>query len=63
MKHYAEKKTRIAALNKEMDAIHFVNNLYWQRRETNTTTARAEYRRRLDRLYEIRSELARLQSE
>jgi hypothetical protein len=63
MKHYAERKARIADLNKEMDAIHFVNSLYWQRREANTTTARAEYQRRLDRLDEIRRELAQLQSE
>jgi hypothetical protein len=32
MKHYADKRARIAALNKEMDAIHFSNSLYWQRR-------------------------------
>jgi hypothetical protein len=63
MKHYADKRARIAALNKEIDAIHFANSLYWQRRETNSTTARAEYQRRLDRLDEIRRELGQLQSE
>jgi hypothetical protein len=58
----AKKKARIAALNEEMDGIHFVNSLYWQRGEAVTSRARAEYQRRLDRLEEIRAELAQLRS-
>jgi hypothetical protein len=54
---------RIAALRKEMDAIHFANNIYWQRLEGEPTQiARAEYQRRLDRLEEIRGELAKLKA-
>jgi len=44
-----------------MDSIHVVNSLYWQRGEA-TSEERAEYQRRLDRLDEIRGELAYLQS-
>jgi hypothetical protein len=55
-------KTKIAVLNEEMDGIHFVNSLYWGRGEAVSTEARAEYRRRQDRLDAIRTELARLQS-
>lgn len=58
----AKKKARIAALNEEMDGIHFLNSLYWRRGESQTTTERAEYRRRLDRLEEIRKEVAQLRS-
>jgi hypothetical protein len=58
----AQKKARIAALNEEMDGIYFLNSLYWRRGESQTTPERAEYRRRLDRLEEIRKELARLRS-
>jgi hypothetical protein len=58
----AEKKARIAALSEEMDGIHFVNSLYWQRGEAVTSQARANYQRRLDRLEEIRAELAQLRS-
>jgi hypothetical protein len=55
-------KTKIAVLNEEMDGIHFVNSLYWGRGEAVSTEARAEYRRRQDRLDAIRTELAQLQS-
>ena len=57
------KKARIAALNEEMDGIHFVNSLYWQRGKAVTSEARAEYQRRQDRLEEIRAELAQLRSD
>jgi RPA family protein len=57
----AKKKARIAALSEEMERIHFVNSLYWQRGEAVTSEARAEYQRRLDRLQEIRAELAQVQ--
>jgi len=59
----AKKKARIAALGEEMDGIHFVNSLYWQRGEAVTSEERSEYKRRLDRLDEIRREIAQLQSE
>ena len=58
----AKKKARIAALNEEMDGIHFVNSLYWQRGKAVTSEARAEYQGRQDRLEEIRAELAQLRS-
>jgi hypothetical protein len=50
---------RIAALQKEMDAIHHANSLYWKHSEP-TLAARAEYQFRQDRLEEIRAELAKL---
>jgi hypothetical protein len=56
------KTARIAALNAEIDAIHSANTLYWRVGEAATLEARAEYRSRLDRLEEIRSELAQLRS-
>jgi hypothetical protein len=56
------KKARIAVLTAEMDAIHSANTLYWKQGEAATHEARAEYRRRLDRLTEIRTELAQLRS-
>jgi hypothetical protein len=58
----AKKKARIAALSEEMDGMHFVNSLYWQRGEAVTSEERAEYQRRLDRLDEIRREIAQLRS-
>lgn len=57
----AEKKARIAALNQEMDGIRFVNTL-WERSETATSKARAEYQRRLQRLEEIQRELSQLRA-
>jgi hypothetical protein len=57
----AKKKARVAALNEEMDGIHFVNNLYWQLGKGVTSKERAEHQRRQDRLEEIRAELAQLQ--
>jgi hypothetical protein len=57
----ATKKARIAALSEEMDRIHFVNSLYWQRGEAVTSEERAEHQRRRDRLEQVRAELAQLQ--
>jgi len=54
-----QKKARIASLQEEMDGIHFVNSLY-RKGKAVTSEARAEYQRRLDRLEEIRRELAQL---
>jgi hypothetical protein len=56
------KEARIAALNAEIDAIHSANILYWRQGGAATHEARAEYRHRLDRLEEIRMELAKLRS-
>jgi hypothetical protein len=56
----AKKKARIATLNEEVDGIHFVNSLYWQRGKAATAEEKAEHQRRQDRLEEIRAELARL---
>ena len=58
----AKKKAQLAKLNKEIDGIHFLNSLYWARREAVTLEARSGYQRRKERLEEIRSELAQLQS-
>jgi hypothetical protein len=58
-----EKQKKIAAMNKEIDDIHFVNSLFWQRGEASTSEERAEYQRRLARLDELRREVAKLQSE
>ncbi len=55
-------RVNIAALNSEIDAIYYANSLYWGQGEAATHKARAEYRRRLDRLEEIRKELANLRS-
>jgi hypothetical protein len=56
------RTAKIAALNAEIDAIHSANALYWRQRQAVTPEARAEYRSRLDRLEEIRTELAKLRS-
>jgi hypothetical protein len=53
-------RVKIAALTAEMDAIHSTNSWYWGQGAAATLKARAEYRRRLDRLEEIRKELAQL---
>jgi hypothetical protein len=63
-----ERKTehedsRRAALQAEMDAIHHANRVYWGQDATaRTTTEIAEYQRRLERLEEIRKELAELEN-
>ena len=53
-------RKRIAALQREIDFIHYANELYW-RQASPSDAARADYFRRQDRLEEIRSELAKLQ--
>jgi len=58
----ASAKSRIVALNEEMDAIHHANNLYWKGGSVRTLAARAEYQFRNDRLEKIRDELVRLRS-
>jgi hypothetical protein len=58
----AKQKGRVAALKEEMDKIHFLNHSYWQLGGASTFEDRAEYQRRLDRLEEIREELAQPQS-
>jgi hypothetical protein len=55
-------RVKIAALNSEIDAIYYANSLYWGQGEVATHKARVEHRRRLDRLEEIRKELAQLRS-
>jgi hypothetical protein len=52
-------RARIAALSEELDDIHRWNAVYW-RRKNCAREARAEYHQRLERLDEIRSELAQL---
>jgi len=58
----AEKKIRIAALQKEMDGIYFADRLYWDQSKGITHDARIEHQRRQERLEEIRKELAKLRS-
>jgi len=58
----AAARTRIAALNEEMDAIYFADRRYWERGQAVSPEERAEYQRRQDRLEEIRKELAQLRS-
>ena len=53
---------RIAALNEEMDAIHYANSLYWKQGKSQTLAAKAEYQFRNERLEQIREELAQLRS-
>jgi hypothetical protein len=52
-------KMRIATLIEEIDSMHFINRLYWERKAPSRE-ARAEYQRRQDRLEEVRSELSEL---
>ena len=47
---------RIAPLHKEMDSIHYANNLDWQQMVQNDG-AKADFYRRRDRLEEVRAEL------
>jgi hypothetical protein len=59
MEPSAKTAAKIAALNKEMDAIYYANKLYWQNLNP-TLAARSEYNLRNERLEEIRDELAKL---
>jgi hypothetical protein len=54
-------KARVEALTSEMNAIHEANTHYWQSAASASLEARAEYKRRQDRLEEIRVELIKLQ--
>ena len=60
MKPLTQKQAHIAALREEMDAIHALNCVYWKQGDAVSTEASFEYRRRIDRLEEIRRELAQL---
>jgi len=55
----ATRKARTAVLPKEIELIHYANQLYW-RQASPDDAARGDYYRRQDRLEEIRSELAGL---
>jgi hypothetical protein len=48
------------ALTQEMDAIHLANESYWRRGEAATVEERAAYCGRLEKLEQIRAELAQL---
>jgi hypothetical protein len=61
MDREAAGKARIAVLQKEIEFIHYANELYW-RQTRPSVAAKAEYYQRQDRLLEIRSELAELQA-
>jgi hypothetical protein len=54
------KGARIATLEAEVHALHFCNASYWKQGPAASLSARAEYRRRLGRLEEIRRELSQL---
>jgi hypothetical protein len=54
-------EAEIAALNEEIESIHFADALYWKRGKDCSREASAEYQRRQDRLQEVRSELALLE--
>ncbi|MGA8270111.1 MAG: hypothetical protein WB919_01050 [Candidatus Sulfotelmatobacter sp.] len=54
-------KVKISILNTEMDNLHFANGVYWKRGIAGTLEARAEHKRRQDRLEEVRAELYKLQ--
>lgn len=56
----AKRKTRWAALNKEIHSIHFANGLFWGQTSAHSRESGVEYYRRQDRLEEIRRELAAL---
>jgi hypothetical protein len=60
MKFAPTTRVRLAALGKELDAIHFTNILYWKHGTANSREAKAGYHFRLDRVDEIREEFGRL---
>jgi hypothetical protein len=53
----AKRKSKIAILHEEMDAIHHVNSLYWKQKEGHTQSEKAQYEFRQERLEKIRGEL------
>jgi hypothetical protein len=50
-------EAKIKILTEELKAIHVTNVLYWTAGEAPNRAARAEYKRREDRLREVRAEL------
>jgi hypothetical protein len=48
---------KLRVLTEELESIHVTNVLYWIAGEGPDRAARAQYKRRQDRLREIRSEL------
>src|ERR1043166_2976128 len=50
-------EAKITALREELKSIHVADVLYWTAAEEPNRVARAEYKRRQDRLREIRAEL------
>src|SRR5579863_839039 len=56
-------RDKIAALSKELDAIHFANARFWKVGAASTRQEKAEYQLRLNRVEEIRRELAQLRSD
>jgi hypothetical protein len=50
-------EAKITALTEELESIHVANVLYWTAGELPNKSARAGYKRRQDRLREIRTEL------
>jgi hypothetical protein len=50
-------EAKIEALREELKSIHLVNMQFWTAGEEPNTAARAEYKRRQDRVLEIRAEL------
>jgi len=56
--HTARKKSVVATLSQEIDAIHIANVLYWKSASRELgREARVEYERRRERLEEIRQDL------
>jgi hypothetical protein len=53
------RKARIGVLQEEIDFIHYANERYWRQANPNDA-AKAKYYKRLDRLEEVRRELAEL---
>jgi hypothetical protein len=52
--------SKLASLWEEVEAIHFANKLCWAQKE-HTHAAVAEYKRRQERLDQIRNELKEMQ--
>ncbi|MFY9681327.1 MAG: hypothetical protein WBQ87_10610 [Candidatus Sulfotelmatobacter sp.] len=62
MEHDAQTRARIAALDKEINAIYFADRRYWKQGEDATHEERIEHQRRQERLEQIRKELCQLRS-
>jgi hypothetical protein len=60
MEPFSKTKLKIALLNEEMDSLHRANGLYWSQGQSQTTSARAQYQFRQERLEVIRRELDQL---